>query len=186
MTNRPPTGVYVRFSHAGAAQQNQKHPDVHAYAVSQQNTRHAQKPNSPMPPGLPSTRKPSLSQPKQHGQTPPVNSQQTSTASANAVNNQPKDIEEVFTAHPLGESSPLCAGSVPQAGARTLAEIGDPHRFTNADRLASHAGLIPIDQQSGSKTVARKPRGGNHRLKNASFTAAFTAIRHDPHARAYY
>jgi hypothetical protein len=29
-------------------------------------------------------------------------------------------------------------------------------------------------------------RGGNHRLKNAMFLAAFVATRHDPHARAYY
>ena len=32
----------------------------------------------------------------------------------------------------------------------------------------------------------RKPRGGNHRLKNAMFTAAFVATQHDPDARAYY
>ena len=34
--------------------------------------------------------------------------------------------------------------------------------------------------------MSRKPRGGNHRLKNAMFTAAFVAAQHDPHARAYY
>ena len=34
--------------------------------------------------------------------------------------------------------------------------------------------------------MSRKPRGGNHRLKNALFTAAFVAAQHDPDARAYY
>ncbi|MFT4864269.1 MAG: hypothetical protein ACI8RE_000449, partial [Ilumatobacter sp.] len=29
-------------------------------------------------------------------------------------------------------------------------------------------------------------RGGNHRLKNAMFLAAFVATQHDPDARAYY
>ena len=53
-------------------------------------------------------------------------------------------------------------------------------------RLASYAGLAPVDWQSGRSAVSRKPRGGNHRLKNAMFTAAFVATQHDPDARAYY
>ncbi|MDE0267463.1 MAG: IS110 family transposase [Acidimicrobiaceae bacterium] len=97
-----------------------------------------------------------------------------------------EDIEAVFMAHPLGKVISTMCGFGPRTGARTLAEIGDPHRFDNASRLASYAGLVPIDWQSGSKTITRKPRGGNHRLKNALFTAAFVATRHDPCARAYY
>ena len=58
---------------------------------------------------------------------------------------------------------------------RTLAEIGDPHRFANPGRLASYAGLAPVDWQSGTSATTRKPRGGNHRLKNAMFQAAFVA-----------
>ena len=69
---------------------------------------------------------------------------------------------------------------------RTLAEIGDPHRFADGSRLASYAGLAPVDWQSGRSAQSRKPRGGNHRLKNAMFTAAFVATQHDPDARAYY
>ena len=42
-----------------------------------------------------------------------------------------------------------------------------------------------MDWQSGRSAVARKPRGGNHRLKNALFTAAFVAAQHAD-ARAYY
>ena len=38
----------------------------------------------------------------------------------------------------------------------------------------------------GRSATTRKPRGGNHRLKNALFTAAFVAAKHDPEARAYY
>ena len=69
---------------------------------------------------------------------------------------------------------------------RTLAKIGDPYRFADGSRLAAYAGLAPIDWQSGRSATARKPRGGNHRLKNAMFTAAFVATQHDPDARAYY
>ena len=96
------------------------------------------------------------------------------------------DIEAAFLAHPLGKVLASMCGFGPRTGARTLAEIGDPHRFADGSRLAAYAGLAPVDWQSGRSTTARKPRGGNHRLKNALFTAAFVATQHDPDARAYY
>ena len=96
------------------------------------------------------------------------------------------DIEEAFMEHPLGKVLTSLCGFGPRTGARTLAEIGDPHRFDNPGQLASYAGLAPVDWQSGQNRSTRKPRGGNHRLKNAMFQAAFVATRHDPHARAYY
>ena len=96
------------------------------------------------------------------------------------------DIEAAFMEHPLGKVLASLCGFGPRTGARTLAEIGDPHRFADGSRLASYAGLAPVDWQSGRSAVSRKPRGGNHRLKNALFTAAFVAAQHDPDARAYY
>ncbi len=96
------------------------------------------------------------------------------------------DIEAAFLAHPLGKVLASMRGFGPRTGARTLAEIGDPHRFADGSRLAAYAGLAPTDWQSGRSHTARKPRGGNHRLKNALFTAAFVATQHDPDARAYY
>ena len=96
------------------------------------------------------------------------------------------DIEAAFLEHPLGKVLVSMCGFGPRTGARTLAEIGDPHRFADGSRLASYAGLAPVDWQSGRSATARKPRGGNHRLKNAMFTAAFVAAQHDPDARAYY
>ena len=96
-------------------------------------------------------------------------------------------IEDAFMDHPLGKVLASLCGFGPRTGARTLAEIGDPNRFADGGRLAAYAGLAPVDWQSGrSATVPRKPRGGNHRLKNAMFTAAFVATQHDPDARAYY
>ena len=96
------------------------------------------------------------------------------------------DINEAFEAHPLGKVLTSLCGFGPRTGARTLAEIGDPHRFDNGSRLAAYAGLAPVDRQSGQSHHTRKPRGGNHRLKNAMFTAAFVATQHDPDARACY
>jgi len=96
-------------------------------------------------------------------------------------------IEEVFLSHPLGKVLVTLCGFGPRTGARTLAEIGDPHRFLNGSRLAGYACLAPTDRRSGrSLNSAHQQRGGNHRLKNAMFIAAFVATQHDPEARAYY
>ena len=59
-------------------------------------------------------------------------------------------------------------GFGPRTGARTLAEIGDPHRFANPGRLAAYAGLAPVDRQSGRSHRTGRSRGGNHRLHNAA------------------
>lgn len=70
---------------------------------------------------------------------------------------------------------------------RLQAVTGDPNRFATGSRLASYAGLAPIDWQSGTSTNGSfHSPGGNHRLKNAMFIAAFVATRHDPSAKAYY
>lgn len=96
-------------------------------------------------------------------------------------------IEEVFLSHPLGAVLVTLCGFGPRTGARTLAEIGDPNRFETGSRLASYAGLAPTDWRSGkSINGSFQHRGGNHRLKNAMFIAAFVATQHDPSARAYY
>lgn len=96
-------------------------------------------------------------------------------------------IEEVFLSHPLGKVLKSLCGMGNRTGSRTLAEIGDPHRFATGARLAAYAGLAPVDRRSGtSLNHSGRSRAGNHRLKNALFQAAFVAIRHDPAARAYY
>jgi len=98
-----------------------------------------------------------------------------------------KTIEEVFLAHPLGAVLVTLCGFGPRTGARTLAEIGDPNRFETGSRLASYAGLAPTDWRSGkSINGSFQHRGGNHRLKNAMFIAAFVATQFDPDAKAYY
>lgn len=96
-------------------------------------------------------------------------------------------IEEVFLQHPLGAVLVTLTGFGPRTGARTLAEIADPHRFANGGRLAAYAGLAPVDRRSGrSINTTTRSRSGNHRLKNALFLAAFVAAQHDPTARRYY
>ena len=96
-------------------------------------------------------------------------------------------VEELFHSHPLGQVLVTLCGFGPRTGARTLAEIGDPNRFADGGRLASYAGVAPVDRRSGkSINHTGRARAGNHRLKNAMFIAAFVASQHDPEARAYY
>lgn len=96
-------------------------------------------------------------------------------------------IEEAFLDHPLGQVLNTLPGFGPRTGARTLAEIGNPYRFKNGSRLAAYAGLAPVNHRSGrSINRTSQHRGGNHRLKNAMFLAAFVASQHDPTAKAYY
>ena len=105
------------------------------------------------------------------------------------------DIETAFMEHPLGKVLASLCGFGPRTGARTLAEIGDPHRFANPARLASYAGLAPINWQSGTHNTTRKSRGGNHRLKtpcskqpssppNTTPTPAPTTNKNGPKANA--
>ena len=94
-------------------------------------------------------------------------------------------IEQAYLQHPLGQILNTLSGF--GTGARTLAEIGNPHRFLNGARLAAYAGLAPVNRGSG-KSINRvsQHRGGNHRLKNAMFIAAFVTSQHDPTAKTYY
>ena len=57
------------------------------------------------------------------------------------------DIGAAFLEHPLGKVLNTMCGFGPHTGARTLAEIGDPNRFANPDRLAAYARLASVDRQ---------------------------------------
>ena len=68
-------------------------------------------------------------------------------------------IEEEFLAHPVGKVLVTLFGFGARTRSRTLAEIGDPTRFTNGGRLAAYAGLSPVDRRSG-KSINYRPRHG--------------------------
>jgi len=70
--------------------------------------------------------------------------------------------------------------------ARILAEVGDPDRFATAARLASYAGVAPLDASSGRQQRHRLNRTGNRRLNRALYTIALTQIRIHPPAREYF
>lgn len=95
-------------------------------------------------------------------------------------------IEAVFRSHPFGEVLLSMPGIGPRTGARILAEIGHPNRFTTGDKLAAYAGLAPVTRQSGKSINGEtRSRRGNHRLKNAMFLAAFASLR-SPDSKTFY
>ncbi len=48
-----------------------------------------------------------------------------------------EQIEAVFPKHPLGAVLVTLCGFGLRTGSRTLAEVGDPHRFADGGRLAA-------------------------------------------------
>lgn len=99
-----------------------------------------------------------------------------------------KDVEKVLDDHPLAKVLTSMPGVGVKIAARLLAEIGgDVSAFPTAAHLAAYAGLAPVTVRSGTSIRGEHVnRGGNKRLKNALFMAAFTSLRADPASRAYY
>ncbi len=99
-----------------------------------------------------------------------------------------RDVEKVLDDHPLAGILTSMPGVGVKIAARLLAEIGgDVTAFPTAAHLAAYAGLAPITRRSGTSIRGEHVnRGGNKRLKNALFMAAFTSLRADPTSRAYY
>ena len=98
------------------------------------------------------------------------------------------DVQKVLDDHPLFTILTSMPGVGVKIAARLLAEIGgDVSAFPTAAHLAAYAGLAPVTKRSGTSIRGEHVnRGGNKRLKNALFMAAFTSLRPDPASRAYY
>jgi transposase len=97
------------------------------------------------------------------------------------------ELASAFFSHPQAETILSLPGFGVRLGAELLVEIGDLARFPDGGHLAAYAGLAPVSRDSG-KFVGhrRRPRGGNKRLKNVLYHAAFVAARCDPRCRAFY
>jgi transposase len=69
--------------------------------------------------------------------------------------------------------------------ARILAEVAGINRFATEARLASYAGVAPLDASSGRQQRHRLSRAGNRQLNRALYTIAVTQMRMHPPAREY-
>ncbi|MGU3501431.1 IS110 family transposase [Mycobacterium sp. C31M] len=97
------------------------------------------------------------------------------------------DIEDRFRRHPLAEVITSLPGIGFRLGAEFLAAVGDPELIGSADQLAAWAGLAPVSKDSGKRTGRlHTPRRYSRRLRRVMYMSALTAIRCDPHSKAYY
>ncbi|MGY4649150.1 IS110 family RNA-guided transposase [Mycobacterium sp. URHB0021] len=97
------------------------------------------------------------------------------------------DIEGRFRRHPLAEVITSIPGIGFRLGAEFLAAVGDPTLIGSADQLAAWAGLAPVPRDSGKRTGRlHTPQRYSRRLRRVTYMSALTAIRCDPHSRAYY
>lgn len=103
------------------------------------------------------------------------------------INTTDADIEGRFRRHPLAEVITSLPGIGFRLGAEFLAAVGDPALIGSADQLATWAGLAPVSRDSG-KRIGRlhTPKRYSRRLRRVMYMSALTAIRCDPHSRAYY
>ena len=76
-------------------------------------------------------------------------------------------------------------GCGPITAAKILAEVAGVERFATQARLASYAGVAPLDASSGHQQRHRLNRAGNRQLNRALHTIALTQARVHPPARAY-
>jgi transposase len=97
------------------------------------------------------------------------------------------DIEDRFRRHPLAEVITSMPGMGFRLGAEFLAAVRDPALIGSADQLAAWAGLAPVPKDSGKRTGRlHTPKRYSRRLRRVMYMSALTAIRCDPHSRAYY
>jgi transposase len=97
------------------------------------------------------------------------------------------DIEDRFRRHPLAEVITSMPGMGFRLGAEFLAAVGDPALIGSVDQLAAWAGLAPVPKDSGKRTGRlHTPKRYSRRLRRVMYMSALTAIRCDPHSRAYY
>jgi transposase len=95
--------------------------------------------------------------------------------------------EQAFQQHPDAEILTSFPGVGNLTGARILGEIGDdPTRFADARALKAYAGSAPITRASGKSLAVMTRRVKNQRLAAAGYVWAFSALAHDPGARAHY
>jgi transposase len=78
-------------------------------------------------------------------------------------------------------------GCAELTAAKVIGETAGVSRFRSEAAFARYAGVAPIPHSSGPRNVHLRPsRSGNRQLNAALFRIAFTQIRHNGPAEAYY
>lgn len=98
-----------------------------------------------------------------------------------------EELEAGFDQHPDAEVVRSLPGLGTILAARVLGEFGDePNRYATAKSRKNYAGTSPITRASGTKRVVLARHVRNHRLADAVYLWAFSALSASPGARRYY
>jgi transposase len=98
-----------------------------------------------------------------------------------------RELETGFEQHPDAEVVRSLPGLGTVLAARVLGEFGDaPNRYGSAKSRKNYAGTSPITRASGTKRVVLARYARNHRLADAIYLWAFSALNASPGARTFY
>lgn len=96
-------------------------------------------------------------------------------------------VTTTFRAHPQAEIIESLPGMGPILGAELIAAAGDLTGYTNAGRLASAAGLVPVPRDSGRRTGnLHRPMRYSRKLRRVFYLSASTAMMREGPNRDYY
>jgi transposase len=96
-------------------------------------------------------------------------------------------IAVTLAEHPLAPIVSSMIGIGPILAAELLGIVGDFSGYTTADRFAAHAGLAPVERDSGTVTGRqRRPKRYHRGLRRVFTQSSLTAIRYCPTSRTYY
>ncbi|MET7775024.1 IS110 family transposase [Streptomyces mirabilis] len=98
-----------------------------------------------------------------------------------------REIREVFRKDERAAVIESMPGMGPILGAEFVAIVGDLSGYTDAGRLASHAGLAPVPRDSGRRTGNfQRPKRYHRRLRHIFYLSAQTAMMRPGLSREYY
>ncbi|MGH7311125.1 MAG: IS110 family transposase [Candidatus Rokuibacteriota bacterium] len=109
-------------------------------------------------------------------------------ASIQAVASYREAVEDFFAGMPAAKWARSLPGGQRGTTVPTLvAELGDAvGRWTNAQHLQGHAGVVPVTQSSGTSRLVRFRFACNQHFRAAAHQLAFGSLRHSAWAKAYY
>lgn len=98
-----------------------------------------------------------------------------------------KQVTETFRTHPQAKIIESMPGIGPILGAELVVAAGDLGSYTDAGRLASAAGLVPVPRDSGRRTGnMHRPQRYSRRLRRVFYLSAQTSIIKNGPNRDYY
>jgi transposase len=103
---------------------------------------------------------------------------------------QARRVETELARYSAGSVAVQILRSIPGVGPRTAeavaAFIDDPHRFPNSKRIGAYFGLVPSQDQSGSRNrLGHITREGSATVRKLLVEAVWQASRRSPTVRAY-